>query len=222
MCYASKIDFLSSFLRGRVRLSQRCLGIILFVFGLIIFLSPFIYKKYIGFKSEEIRKKETKLTSQEVFPSEEVIKTGPVKIDKNYLTKNFSLADLPTRIIIPSPQIDLPVKPARIVEGSWELSSDSASFGLGSATPGNPGNSVIFAHAKWGLFRPLRQIKKGARVYILAAVKWYLYEVTEIKTVLPSQIEVIEPTEDETLTLFTCTGFTDAKRLIVVAKRISD
>lgn len=208
-------------LRDLVKAHRQLLGILLFVLGLVIFLSPTIYKKYISIKSEEIRKAKGLLPRQ-VSPSGEMIETGPVKINKAYLTESFSLADLPKRIIIPSRQIDLPVKAAKVVNGTWELSQDSASFGLGSATPGGPGNTVIFAHAKWKLFRPLRTIKKGAKVYVLTAEDWYVYEVERIKTVLPSQVEVIGPTEDDTLTLFTCTGFADAKRLIVIAKRISD
>lgn len=215
--FASKTDRVRSLFVSRIKPYRRCLGILLFVFGVAIFFSPLIYKKY----TSSI--KPPSIPSLSSSPSlGESIETGPIKIDKSSLTQQFSLADLPKRIIVPSRQIDLPIKPSRVIEGAWELSDDSASFGLGSATPGSSGNIVIFAHAKWRLFRPLRQVKKGASVYLLTSSKWYRYEVTEIKTVLPSQVEVIGSTEDETLTLFTCTGFADAKRLIVIAKRIGD
>ena len=49
---------------------------------------------------------------------------------------------------------------------------------------------------------------------------WFNYTVSEIKEVIPSQIEVIAPTPDETLTLYTCSGFGDSMRLIVIAKRV--
>ena len=55
---------------------------------------------------------------------------------------------------------------------------------------------------------------------ILTKEKWYEYEIKEIKEVLPSQTETIAPTKEETLTLYTCSGFSDSKRLIVIAKRI--
>ena len=42
----------------------------------------------------------------------------------------------------------------------------------------------------------------------------------EIKLAYPNEVEVIAPTEDETLTLYTCSGFNDEKRLVVVGKRI--
>lgn len=203
-----------------VKSHRQLLGVLLVIFGLTLFLSPAIYKKYISLKSEEFRKANEEFSS--ASPSGEMIETGPVKIDKSHLTEIFSLANLPKRIIIPSCSIDLPVKPAPIVNGAWELSEDTASFGLGTVPPGKGGNTVIFAHAKWPLFRPLRTIKKGAKVYVLTAETYYVYEVDKIKTVLPNQVEVIKPTEEETLTLFTCTGFADAKRLIVIAKRSSE
>ena len=201
--------------------SSRSLGFFFLSFGLVIFFSPFVYKKYIAIQDEEIRQEQGDSSFLFNSSSGELIGTGPIKIDKGFLTSRFSLESLPKRIIIPSRSIDLPVKTARVVDGAWELSDDSASFGLGSATPESGGNTVIFAHAKWKLFRPLRKIKKDSRIYVLTSKQWYVYEVTEIKTVLSSEIEVIKPTEDNTLTLFTCTGFADTKRLIVIAKRIN-
>ncbi|MEK7550736.1 MAG: sortase [Patescibacteria group bacterium] len=125
----------------------------------------------------------------------------------------------PTRIIIPEISIDLIVKRAEIVTGYWQVFIDSAAWGAGSGYPGEPGNQVIFAHAREGLFLPLKSIKKDSKIYILTKGEWYLYKVVEIKEVYPNQVEVVEPTKDETLTLYTCSDFEDSKRLIVIAKR---
>jgi sortase A len=114
----------------------------------------------------------------------------------------------------------LPVKTAKIVAGYWQVFEDTAAWGEDSGYPGKSGNQVIFAHARKGLFLPLRGIAVGDKVYIMTDAAWYAYEVKEIKDVTPDQKEVIAPTTDETLTLYTCTGFEDSKRLIVVAKRV--
>lgn len=127
---------------------------------------------------------------------------------------------LPNRIIIPSVSIDIPVKKALIVRGYWQVFNDSAAWGDQSGIPGRPGNQVIFAHTRAGLFLPLHDVKVGEKVYVTTNDGWFAYEVKEIKTVLPSQIDVVAPTTDETLTLYTCTDFNDSKRLIVIAKRI--
>jgi LPXTG-site transpeptidase (sortase) family protein len=78
---------------------------------------------------------------------------------------------------------------------------------------------VIFAHAREGLFLNLQHILQGEEVYVLTNKKWYAYTVDEITQVTPEQVEVIAPTTDERITLFTCSGFADEKRLIVVGKK---
>jgi len=147
----------------------------------------------------------------------------PVKIDKNltnYSQNEFELKEPPERIIIPKLEIDLTVKEAKVVKGYWEVFPDKAGFGLGSAYPSDEsGNQVIFAHAREGLFLPLRGAKIGQKIFVLTSDKWYSYTISDIKEVLPTQIEVIAPTQDPILTLYTCSGYADSKRLIVVAKR---
>lgn len=140
----------------------------------------------------------------------------PIQIDAQLLS-GVTSGHPPKRIIIPKLNIDLPVIEARVVNGYWELSETTASHGQGSAYPGESGNTVIFAHAREGLFLPLRDIQKDAIIYVLSATEWHRYKVVETKLVSPSQVEVIAPTSEERLTLFTCSGFMDSKRLIVVA-----
>lgn len=141
----------------------------------------------------------------------------PIRVDKNLL-RATTTSELPLQIIIPSISIDLPIVEAKVVRGFWELSETTASHGVGSANPGEIGNTVIFAHARDELFGPLRNLKKDAIVYVMSKDRWFRYKVIETKLVDPNAIEVIAPTEDETLTLYTCSGFLDTKRLIVIAK----
>lgn len=141
----------------------------------------------------------------------------PIKIDKELL-ENKSSGENPERIIIPNRQIDLKVKEAKIVNGFWELSEKTASHGVGSADPGEKGNIVIFAHARNNLFGPLKEAKIGEHIYLLTKSSKHGYKVTETKLVSPNETENIAKTKTETLTLFTCSGFLDTKRLIVLAK----
>ena len=140
----------------------------------------------------------------------------PILIDQQLLSQVVS-GHPPVRIIIPRLQMDIPVVEARVVNGYWELSEVAASHGQGSAYPGQTGNTVIFAHAREGLFLPLRDITKDELIYVLGQDAWHRYKVTETELVGPDQVEVIAPSEDERLTLYTCSGFLDSKRLIVTA-----
>lgn len=147
----------------------------------------------------------------------------PVKVDKTLtgkVTDKKKVKDPPIRILIEELKIDLPVKEAKVVNGYWEVFPDSAAFGLGSAYPNEAGNQVIFAHAREGLFLPLRKAKIGQSVTVFTKDKWYSYKIKEIKEVLPNQTEVIAPTKDAILTLYTCSGFSDSKRFIVTAEKI--
>lgn len=143
--------------------------------------------------------------------------TEPVKVDLNNFN-SLSSYDLPQRITIPDLGIDLPVKLSPIQNGYWTVWEDMAGFGEGSASPGTVGNTVIFAHARKGLFGDLKKALKNMPITVSTPSSTYTYFITDIKTVLPHEIEVIAPTDDQTLTLYTCSGFLDKKRLIVTAK----
>lgn len=144
---------------------------------------------------------------------------GPIKIDKK-LTGGNQAGELPVRIILPSLSIDLPVTPSKVINGYWELSENTASYGLGSGIPGRPGNTIIFAHARDPLFGPLKGVKTGEYVYLFTKARWYSYLVKNVREVWPNETQLIAPTPDQTLTLFTCSGFLDTKRLIVTAKPV--
>ncbi len=142
--------------------------------------------------------------------------SSPIKIDKKLL-QSKALENIPVKILIPKADIDLKVTPSKVVDGYWELSETTASYGLGSGLPGSKSNTVIFAHAREGLFFNLKDVKLKDTIYVFTKNKWYQYKVNKITAVFPDQKEVIEPTKKETLTLYTCTGFNDEKRLVVAA-----
>ena len=140
----------------------------------------------------------------------------PVKIELAN-NENLDEASLPVRIIIPDLGIDLDVQESKIVNGYWEVPDDRAAWGEGSGVPGRVGNQVIFAHARDGLFSNLEAVEKDMHIYVLTDKDWFTYKVSEIKEVYPNQTEVIGPTDNERLTLYTCSGYKDSKRLIVVS-----
>lgn len=145
----------------------------------------------------------------------------PVTVDKNLLSDKVRQKNPPVRLLIASAIIDVPVKEARVIKGYWEVFSDTAGWGVGSAYPDEKGNTVIFAHAREKLFLNLRKVKIGDEITVFTQDKWYKYKIENIREVFPSQTEVIAPTAEAVLTLYTCTGFSDTKRLIVTAKKVS-
>ena len=175
-------------------ISKITLGIALIALGMLLFL-----------------KKPGEVVQNDSFENE------PVKVEL-LPNENLDEKEIPKRIIIPELGIDLEVAKANVINGYWEVYKDKAGWGVGSGLPGQSANQVIFAHAREGLFKPLRSIKVEDKIYVLNDQNWYDYKVSDIVEVDPSQTEVIGPAGEEILTLYTCSGFSDEKRLIVKAK----
>lgn len=155
-------------------------------------------------------------TAAQVTESTASANTDPIRADTELLNIREP-SQPPSRIVIPKHSIDLSVVEAKVKNGFWETSETQASHGIGSANPSDRGNIVIFAHARNGLFGPIRNISLGTQVYILTKDHWFTYVVDTVKLVAPDAVEVIRQTDKETLTLFTCSGFLDSKRLVVTA-----
>ncbi|HEX7018296.1 MAG TPA: sortase [Patescibacteria group bacterium] len=128
----------------------------------------------------------------------------------------------PQRVKIGTANIDLPVTPAHIVGGVWETSDTTATHLVTSARPGEKSNIVIYGHNRDHLFKALHDVQAGETVTLVTEDgNEYHYQVSSKTVVTPDQIEVVLPTEKEELTLYTCTGFLDTKRLVIKATPVS-
>lgn len=150
-----------------------------------------------------------------LFSKKQLIAVGKQKLGK--FSEKVS-KEKPLRIVIPRLNINIPVVEAPVINGNWKVSDSVANHGQGSAYPGQEGNMVIFAHARRNMFINLRDVTTNDDIYVLTNKKWYVYKVSDIREATPEQVELIAPTNDERITLFTCKGFSDEKRLIVVGK----
>ena len=129
----------------------------------------------------------------------------------------------PTRLVIKDLQIDLNIQESSIVDGVWQVADDEVSFLDRSAKPGEGGNIVLYGHNKWHVLGNLPDIRVGNVIEVYDDQGNTLeYEVEDTFVVSPDAVEVVEPTDHEVLTLYTCTGPLDSKRFIVKAKPISE
>jgi len=113
---------------------------------------------------------------------------------------------------------------AMIVEGTTTSALRRAAGHIASTgMPGVPGNIGIAAHRDT-FFRPLRNIRKNDIITITTMRAEYRYRVLSTKIVDPSDISVLDPSEDEILTLVTCYPFyfvgSAPQRFVVRAERI--
>jgi len=121
----------------------------------------------------------------------------------------------PTDIKIPKLNLDLAVSPSVIKNNEWQLFNDRVAWLSTSAIP-TKGNTILYAHDRAGLFGDLYKLKVGEEIDIYNG-NWISYKVTEIHAVTSTDINAVFGNENR-LTLYTCEGTFDEKRLVVYAK----
>lgn len=135
------------------------------------------------------------------------------------------------RIIIPAIEVDSRVVELGIVfedgEWQWERPVHAVGHLKGTADPGQTGNIVMSGHisspirGEGQVFKRLPEIKLDDVVVLYTPIRVFAYQVVAKKVVLPTELSVLKPTPDETLTLITCVpDYIYSHRLIVTAKRI--
>ncbi len=153
-------------------------------------------------------------------------KFNEAEIPAHLLPLVQSIANLPVptpgpsqamRIQVPSINVDAP-----IVQGDgWEQLKKGVGQHVGSADPGQPGNVVLSAHDDvFGeIFRYLDRLQPGDKVLVFTAQQQYVYIVTGSQIVAPTQVEVMNPTSEPTVTMISCYPYmVDNKRIVVFAK----
>lgn len=156
--------------------------------------------------------------------------------DKKIITafeKNSSLQEksagnisVPKKNVLSIPKIGVEIN---IVEGKNEKALFRGAWRLpGTSSPDLGGNTVLGAH-RW-LYKPpssrtfynLDKVSAGDSIKIFWEGKEYSYRVRETKIVAPQDVEILKNTEENILTLFTCTPlFSSKQRLVVIAKLTS-
>ena len=123
----------------------------------------------------------------------------------------------PTRLIIPSIQVD-----TAVVQGdSWEDLKKGAGHHAGSMNPGQRGNMIISAHNDvFGeIFRRLDQVELEDKITIQTRSQTFNYIVKAKRVVDPTDVSVMAPTSRPILTLITCYPYlVDTHRLVVIAQ----
>jgi sortase A len=124
------------------------------------------------------------------------------------------------RVSIPALNVDSP-----IVQGDgWEQLKKGVAQHIGSGNPGQNGNVVLSAHNDvYGqLFRFLDKLAPGDHVILYTMQRQYVYIVTSTVIVEPTQVEVMSPTADPTVTLISCYPYMINKQRIVVFAKLQN
>ncbi len=132
-----------------------------------------------------------------------------------------------TRVVVESVGIDSEVRTVGYSFANGRLQYDvprlDAGQYVGTAAPGDAGNTVIGGHVSnrggSAVFEHLPGVKAGDVIQVYSGDRLFRYSVTEIKVVAAEATSVMGQTHDATLTLITCFPGQDySERLVVVGK----
>lgn len=138
-------------------------------------------------------------------------KVGAVSPVKEIVQQQIS----PSLIHLSSIDLTLPIAEGAITDNQWTLYEDKASWLKTSKTPGQ-GNVILYAHNKDNLFGNLKRVELGDTIKVVHLDKEYRYKVVDKQQVVPSDVEAILSIHNQ-LTLYTCDGSFDQRRLVVIA-----
>lgn len=115
------------------------------------------------------------------------------------------------------PKIDLDVV---VAEGtSYPVLEYAVGHFTGTALPGQIGNLAMAAHRSFvtgEFFNRLDEVEIGDELIVDYNNNTYVYITTEVFVVGPYDVWVLDPTEDATITLVTCTPITTGTHRLIV------
>lgn len=126
---------------------------------------------------------------------------------------------VPIQIIVDKVGINLPIAETAITNGVWQIAPNAVSHLNISARPGENGPIILYDHNTDDKFGPIRWLSTKDTIQIKTADgKSHTYKITQMMTVAPDKMEIFTQQRDESLILYTCDGFADLERFVIIAK----
>lgn len=200
----------------------------LFIIGLILVCSPFVTHYTIGSRTNQYQvsqvSKKTIINNQHQKASYDY---DAIKLisESSVLTEQGDNLPVIGGIAIPELSINLPifkgVTNANLLYGAGTMKDNQVM--------GGENNYALASHHVFNLtgnsnmlFSPLERAKNGMVVYLTDKTTVYTYTITEITTVTPEQLEVLNDQPNQSLlTLITCQDAKATRRLVVKASLTS-
>lgn len=133
---------------------------------------------------------------------------------------------VPSRIVIPALSIDIPVKVGEFDygTGTWTSGDDAEAYYANTSVPANDtnGRTLIYGHARWGIFGALPDLQYGAEVEVYTDTGYkFRYRYVSVKEVMPTDTSVFTSEGKPELILQTCAGPWDSYRALYTMTFVS-
>ena len=149
--------------------------------------------------AEEIKRTED-LAAFKAMPEQALWSEGRIAAFEESLSQPTS--DVLGILEIPRLKLEVPV-----YDGASDLHMDRGAARIeGTAMPGEPGNLGVAGHRD-GYFRVLKDIELGDEIRITTTRGPESFVVQDLSIVDPTAVEVLDPTEQQSVTLVTCYPF---------------
>lgn len=134
------------------------------------------------------------------------------------ITTHSNEPSVPQTLLLPTHAEPLPIILTPVQNNDWQVSTKGVSL-MQSSRHGK--GKILYGHNWPNLLGSLHDAEIGSSIQIrYSDLKQEAYTVQSMFTVDPSQLNVLELAQDpDTLLIYTCSGWLDQKRLVVVAVR---
>lgn len=135
--------------------------------------------------------------------------------------ENQNKKSKPVKLYIPKLERTLEITDGYIENNRWTVSASGVSFLVDSATPEENGNTIIYGHNTIGVLGRLWKVQKDDFVYLTSSDnKVYKYKIIERKEVKPNQVEILKQEGTSRVTIYTCSGFLDSARFVIIGELV--
>ncbi len=131
---------------------------------------------------------------------------------------SINSSQTPKQLLISELGINLKILPSNLQNGRWEATTGGVSYLTLSPLPGQKGNSILYGHNWPNLLGNLTKAKPGQEIFIKyddnSTKKFVINYTLEVP---PTQASILKNSTDVRVTIYTCSGFLDSKRFVVIA-----
>lgn len=150
---------------------------------------------------------------------------SPQFIVRSSQNPNYSQAEIvevkPYKLYIPKIHKTLLISDGVISNDRWMISDTGVSYLTTSPLPGKMGNAVLYGHNLDSILGKLPSLNEGDLVYVVMNDgTFYKYAIFERKQVEPDAVGILKNSGDFRITIYTCSGFLDSARYVVVGKLV--
>jgi sortase A len=215
-------------------MKKKYLGMILIVFGAFIIITALSIRFYGEYRQNKLLKDFEK--SMMSIDKEETASPSPLQspstASASALESSPEVSAAPvqnTQVAEPKGTIGIMMIPKISLKVAVSEGTDQSILKYavghfkGTASPGEIGNSSFAGHRSYAyneFFNRLDEMTIGDEIIVRTKKGEFKYKVYEKKVVLPTEVSVLNPTKDATITLVTCTPIRVATHRLIIKGRL--